>query len=166
MIPTLEDVAYLTGLPVRGRPVAGEERSDYHDTVVELLGEEFVAGRRRPIRYIPAGALSEAVGLRGVRRGRHTSVDEFAETVQQAIQLGQRTPEQEIRIFLLYLFGRTLFATQSTQINCKYLMLIRDFTRASRYAWGAGMLAHLFTLLPSSSSRSQSSGGFTPFLQV
>ncbi|MQM08820.1 hypothetical protein Taro_041680 [Colocasia esculenta] len=28
------------------------------------------------------------------------------------------------------------------------------------------MLGHLFSLLPSSSRRSQSTGGFTPFLQI
>ncbi|MQM07745.1 hypothetical protein Taro_040589 [Colocasia esculenta] len=69
MIPTLEDVAYLTGLQVQGEPVVGLERRDYYDDIVELLGPEFVAGRRRPIRSILLGSLSEAVGLRGRRRG-------------------------------------------------------------------------------------------------
>ncbi|MQM11169.1 hypothetical protein Taro_044072 [Colocasia esculenta] len=77
MIPTLEDVAYLTGLPVQGEPVVGQERSEYYDDIVELLGPEFVAGRRRPIRSILLGSLLEAVGLRGRRRGPLETLDEF-----------------------------------------------------------------------------------------
>jgi hypothetical protein len=166
MIPTLEDVAHLTGLLVRGEPVVGEERSDYHDLVRELLGAEFVRGRQRPVRSIPVGALSAAVGLRGVRRGPLSSLEEFSAGVASSIQLEGRSEEQSIRVFLMYFFGRLLFATQASHMNCKFLMLVRDLRRAGRYAWGAAMLGHLFSLLPSSSSRAQSTGGFTPFLQV
>ncbi|MQM12308.1 hypothetical protein Taro_045226 [Colocasia esculenta] len=51
-------------------------------------------------------------------------------------------------------------------MNCKFVLLLRDLEQAGRYAWGAAMLGHLFSLLPSSSQRSQSTGGFTPFLQI
>ncbi|MQL74994.1 hypothetical protein Taro_007364 [Colocasia esculenta] len=51
-------------------------------------------------------------------------------------------------------------------MNCKFVLLLRDLAQADRYAWGAAMLGHLFSLLPSSSRRSQSTGGFTPFLQI
>ncbi|MQM12701.1 hypothetical protein Taro_045621 [Colocasia esculenta] len=51
-------------------------------------------------------------------------------------------------------------------MNCKFVLLLRDLAQAGRYAWGAAMLGHLFSLLPSSSRRSQSTGGFTPFLQI
>ncbi|MQM14207.1 hypothetical protein Taro_047136 [Colocasia esculenta] len=166
MIPTLEDVAYLTGLPVQGEPVVGLERRDYYDGIVELLGPEFVAGRRRPIRSILLGSLSEAVGLRGRRRGPLESLDEFCTGVRGALDLGDRSEERSIRIFVSYLLGRLLFATQSSQMNCKFVLLLRDLAQAGRYAWGAAMLGHLFSLLPSSSQRSQSTGGFTPFLQI
>ncbi|MQL89331.1 hypothetical protein Taro_021904 [Colocasia esculenta] len=166
MIPTLEDVAYLTGLPVQGEPVVGLERRDYYDDIVELLGPEFVAGRRRPIRSILLGSLSEAVGLRGRRRGPLESLDEFYAGVRGALDLGDRSEERSVRIFVSYLFGHLLFATQSSQMNCKFVLLLRDLAQAGRYAWGAAMLGHLFSLLPSSSQRSQSTGGFTPFLQI
>ncbi|MQL93776.1 hypothetical protein Taro_026424 [Colocasia esculenta] len=166
MIPTLEDVAYLTGLLVQGEPVVGLERRDYYDDIVELLGPEFVAGRRRPIRSILLGSLSEAVGLRGRRRGPLESLDEFCTGVRGALDLGDRSEERSIRIFVSYLLGRLLFATQSSQMNCKFVLLLRDLAQAGRYAWGAAMLGHLFSLLPSSSQRSQSTGGFTPFLQI
>ncbi|MQM02053.1 hypothetical protein Taro_034812 [Colocasia esculenta] len=160
MIPTLEDVVYLTRLPVQGEPVVGQERSDYHDDVVELLGPEFVAGRRRPIRSILLRSLSEAVGLRGRRRGPLETLDEFYTGVRGALDLGDRSEERSVRIFVTYLFGRLLFAMQSSQMNCK------DLEQAGRYAWGAAMLGHLFSLLPSSSRRSRSTGGFTLFLQI
>ncbi|MQL83823.1 hypothetical protein Taro_016319 [Colocasia esculenta] len=166
MIPTLEDVAYLTGLPVQGEPVVGLERRDYYDDIVELLGPEFVAGRRRPIRSILLGSLSEAVGLRGRRRWPLEGLDEFCTGVRGALDLGDRSEERSIRIFVSYLLGRFLFATQSSQMNCKFVLLLRDLAQVGRYAWGAVMLGHLFSLLPSSSQRSQSTGGFTPFLQI
>ncbi|MQL74584.1 hypothetical protein Taro_006939 [Colocasia esculenta] len=67
---------------------------------------------------------------------------------------------------MAYLFKRLLFPTQSSQMNCKFVLLLRDLEQTGRYAWGAAMLGHLFSLLPSSSQRSQSTGGFTPFLQT
>ncbi|MQM23565.1 hypothetical protein Taro_056631 [Colocasia esculenta] len=51
-------------------------------------------------------------------------------------------------------------------MNYKFVLLLRDLAQAGKYAWGAAMLGHLFSLLPSSSRRSQSTGGFTPFLQI
>ncbi|MQL94386.1 hypothetical protein Taro_027037 [Colocasia esculenta] len=166
MIPTLEDVAYLTGLLVQGEPVVGQERSDYYDDIVELLGPEFVARRRRPIRSILLGSLSEAVGLRGRRRGPLETLEEFYVGVRGALDLGDRSEEQSGRIFISYLFGRLLFAMQSSQMNCKFVLLLWDLDQEGRYAWGAAMLGHLFSLFPSSSRRSQSTGGFTPFLQI
>ncbi|MQM22661.1 hypothetical protein Taro_055717, partial [Colocasia esculenta] len=166
MIPTLEDVAYLTGLPVQGEPVVGLERRDYYDDIVELLGPEFVAGRRRLIRSILLGSLLEAMGLRGGRRSPLETLEEFYARVRGLLDLGGQSEERYVRIFVSYFFGRLLFATQSSQMNCKFVLLLRDLAQAGRYAWGAAMLGHLFSLLPSSSRRSQSTGGFTPFLQV
>ncbi|MQM17834.1 hypothetical protein Taro_050812, partial [Colocasia esculenta] len=166
VIPTLEDVAYLTGLPIQGEPVAGLERRDYYDDIVELLGPEFVVGRRRLIRSILLGSLSEAMGLRGGRRGPLETLEEFYTRVRGLLDLEGRSEERCVQIFTSYFFGRLLFATQSSQMNCKFVLLLRDLAQAGRYAWGAVMLGHLFSLLPSSSRSSQSTGGFTPFLQI
>ncbi|MQM22383.1 hypothetical protein Taro_055433 [Colocasia esculenta] len=92
-------------------------------------------------------------------------LEEFYARVRGALDLGDRSEERSVRIFVSYLFGRLLFTTQSSQMNCKFVLLLRDLAQAGRYAWGAAMLGHLFSLLPSSSQRSQSTGGFTPFLQ-
>ncbi|MQL94466.1 hypothetical protein Taro_027121 [Colocasia esculenta] len=51
-------------------------------------------------------------------------------------------------------------------MNSKFVMLLRDLRQAGRYAWGVAMLRHIFSLLPSSSRHSQSTEGFTPFLQI
>ena len=149
-------MAYLTGLPIRGEPVVEEERSDYYDVVRDLLGPELVEGRQRPVRSIPVGLLSEMVGLRGLRRGPLETLDEFRGRVQVAYQPGERDDERCIRTFLMYFFGRMLFATQASHMNCKFLMLLRDFRRVGKFAWGAAMLGHLFSLLPSSSGKSRS----------
>ncbi|MQM22334.1 hypothetical protein Taro_055385 [Colocasia esculenta] len=166
MIPTLEDVAYLTGLSVQGEPAVELERRDYHDDIAVLLGPEFVAGRRRPIWSILLGSLSEAMGLRGGRRGPLETLEEFYARVRGALDLRDRSEERSIQIFVSYLFEHRQFATQSSQMNCKFVLLLRDLAQAGRYAWGAAMLGHLFSLLPSSSQHSQSTGGFTPFLQI
>ncbi|MQM15107.1 hypothetical protein Taro_048046 [Colocasia esculenta] len=126
--------------------------------MVELLGPEFVAGRRRPIRSISLGSLSESVGLRGQRRGPLETLEEFYTGVRRSLQLGDKSEERSMRIFVAYLFGRLLFPTQSSQMNCKLVLLLRDLERVGRYAWGTAMLGRLFSLLPSSSRRSQSTG--------
>ncbi|MQL81503.1 hypothetical protein Taro_013967 [Colocasia esculenta] len=51
-------------------------------------------------------------------------------------------------------------------MNCKFVLLLRDVEQAGQYAWGAAMLGHLFSVLRSSSRHSQSTRGFTPFLQI
>ncbi|MQM07874.1 hypothetical protein Taro_040719 [Colocasia esculenta] len=94
MIPTLEDVAYLTRLPVQGEPVVGQERRDYYNDMVELLGPEFMAERRRPIRSILLGSLSEVVGLRGGRRGALETLEEFGAGVRASIQLEGQSEDQ------------------------------------------------------------------------
>ncbi|MQM06182.1 hypothetical protein Taro_039004 [Colocasia esculenta] len=106
MIPTLEDVVYLTGLPIQGEPVVGQERSDYHDDIVELLGPEFVVGRRRPIRSILLRSLSEAVGLRGRRRGPLETLEVFYTGVRGALDLGDRSEERSIWGYTRFPMGR------------------------------------------------------------
>ncbi|MQL87155.1 hypothetical protein Taro_019694 [Colocasia esculenta] len=51
-------------------------------------------------------------------------------------------------------------------MNYKFVLLLQDLEQAGRYACGAVMLGHLFSLLRSSLRHSQSTEGFTPFLQI
>ncbi|MQL95940.1 hypothetical protein Taro_028609 [Colocasia esculenta] len=106
------------------------------------------------------------MGLRGGRRGPLETLEEFYARVRGLLDLGGRSEERCVRIFVSYFFGHLLFAMQSSQMNYKFVLLLRDLAQEGRYAWGAAILGHLFSLLPSSSWRSQSTGGFTPFLQI
>ncbi|MQL97931.1 hypothetical protein Taro_030622, partial [Colocasia esculenta] len=105
------------------------------------------------------------MGLRRGRRGPLETLEEFYARVRGLLDLGGRSEERCVWIFVSYFFGCLLFATQSSQMNCKFVLLLRDLAQVGRYAWGAAMLGHLFSPLPSNSRRSQSTGGFTPFLQ-
>ena len=165
MIPTLEDVVHLTRLPVQGAPLVGRELGDYRREVQELLGADVVR-TKRTIRAIPLGRFPALVGLGGQRRGALGSLDELLQSVRAAARFGQRSEEQEVRLFLVFFFGRLLFATTADKVSCKYLQFIRHLDRAGGYAWGAAMLGHLLAHLPAFSRQSFSVGGFTPFLQV
>ncbi|MQM19870.1 hypothetical protein Taro_052884, partial [Colocasia esculenta] len=54
-----------------------------------------------------------------------------------------RSEERSVRIFVAYLFGRLLFATQSSQMNCKFVLLLRDLAQIwgyTRFPMGHGTL--------------------------
>ena len=165
MIPTLEDVVHLTGLPVQGSPMTGRELGDYRREVQELLGVD-MARTKKVVRALPLGLFPAAVGLSGQRRGPLSSLDELLDSVRAAARFGQRGEEQEVRLFLIFFFGRLLFATTADKVSCKFLQFVRDLPRARGYAWGAAMLGHLLAYLPAFPRQSFSVGGFTPFLQV
>ena len=165
MIPTLEDVVHLTGLPVQGSPLIGRELGDYRQEVHELLGTD-IARTKRNVRALPLGMFPAAVGLGRQHRGPLGTLDELLESVRAAAHFGQRSEEQEVRLFLIFFFGRLLFATTADKVSCKYLQFIRHLDRARGLAWGAAMLGHLLAHLPTFSRQSFSVGGFTPFLQV
>ena len=165
MIPTLEDAAYLTGLPIVGSPVVGLELEDYRRDVRELLGGD-VARTKRAVRSIPLGHLPALVGLGGQRRGPLGDLGDLLQSLRAAAEFGRRSDEQEARIFLMFFFGRLLFATTADRVSCKYLQFLRDLRRGGGYAWGAAMLGHLLAHIPSFARQSFSMGGCTPFLQV
>ena len=165
MIPTLEDVVHLTGLPVQGAPVIGRELGDYRREVQELLGMD-MARTKKVVRALPLGLFPAVVGLSGQRRGPLSNLEELLQSVRAAAHFGRRSEEQEVRLFLIFFFGRLLFATTADKVSCKYLQFVRDLDRARGYAWGAAMLGHLLAHLPAFSRQSYSVGGFTPFLQV
>ena len=165
MIPTLEDVAYLTGLPVVGAPLVGQELVDYRREVRELLGED-LARTKRAVRVLPLGKFPALVGLGGQKRGPLSGLEDLLRSARELAHFGQRSDEQEARLFLMFLFGRLLFATTADKISCKYLQFLRHLGRAGGYAWGAAMLGHLLAHLPAFYRQSFSVGGFTPFLQV
>ena len=77
------------------------------------------------------------------------------------------TADQELRGFLLYFFGLTLFSDCSgSRISSMWLQYLADLDEVDNYAWGAAMLAHLYSQLYRASNGTKTVGGFWPFVQV
>uniref|UniRef100_A0A1D1YFN5 Serine/threonine-protein phosphatase 7 long form n=1 Tax=Anthurium amnicola TaxID=1678845 RepID=A0A1D1YFN5_9ARAE len=168
MTPTLEDVARLTGLRVHGDPVTGTTQGDYRDLARRALGyEDRGLG---PLRMLRGSAITELLGVRGLRKMADESLAEYVDRVGQAlagrwVQEDGRMARRQLRIFLFFFFGRILFATKGSSVSLRFLSLIADLRQVGTYAWGAAMLAHLFYHL-SRSVRKTGISGFSPFLQV
>ena len=72
---------------------------------------------------------------------------------------------QQLRAFLLVLFGEVLFSHASSKLSAIFLPLLADLDRVGEYAWGATSLAHLYsTLFRFTDGSSHQLGGNLPFL--
>ena len=71
----------------------------------------------------------------------------------------------EMRDFLLYMFGRALFASTSDRVSLQLLPFLRDFETVGTYSWGSALLAFLFHGL-SAYHRGVYFAGFWPLVQV
>ncbi|MQM11224.1 hypothetical protein Taro_044129 [Colocasia esculenta] len=75
MIPSLEDVSWITGLRVYGRPVSGYTYPCYHELAERLL--ELPVERRSSL--VPRVALQESMGLFDAGKNAGESEDEYLE---------------------------------------------------------------------------------------
>ncbi|MQL79776.1 hypothetical protein Taro_012219 [Colocasia esculenta] len=173
MVPSLEDVARITGLWVDGEAVTGVTYADYTDLTQQLLGLELFGQDDHERRMVRRVALLQSLGLAGVQK----KVDELLPAfVERAAGLARATygqdakdtvrADRDLRRFLVFFFGKMLFTTKGDGIHCRFLELLDDLTRVGRYAWGAALLAHTFADLSTGTSRETTVGGFAPFLQV
>ncbi|MQL79165.1 hypothetical protein Taro_011605 [Colocasia esculenta] len=166
MIPSLEDVSWITGLRVYGRAVSGYTYPCYHDLAERLL--DLLVERRSSL--VPRVALQESLGLYEAGKNVGESEDEY---LARLARVSQRELESEpgsqvdldLRRFLILFLGRLLFATRGDPVHCRFLLLLEDLGEVGGYAWGAAFLAHQFDGL-SASERQTSTSGFYPFLQV
>ena len=55
--------------------------------------------------------------------------------------------DQQLRAFLLVLFGEVLFSHSSSKLSAWFLPLLADLERVGEYAWGVASLAHLYSTL-------------------
>ncbi|MQM01347.1 hypothetical protein Taro_034101 [Colocasia esculenta] len=166
MIPSLEDVSWITGLRIYGRPVSGFTYPCYHDLAQRLL--ELPVERRSSL--VPRVPLQESLGLFDVGKGAGESEDEHLDRLVQVSrrELTSKPGAQadlDLRHFLVFFFGRLLFATRGDAVHCRFLPLLEDLSEVGGYAWGAAFLAHQFDSL-GASERQMSTSGFFPFLQV
>ncbi|XP_022637920.1 protein MAIN-LIKE 1-like [Vigna radiata var. radiata] len=79
-------------------------------------------------------------------RGPKVRLSWLREVYHDCIQ--QELWECAARVYLLHLFGCTIFTNKSGNlIHVSYLLLLRDLNACSRYAWGATALAHTYEQL-------------------
>ncbi|MQL87872.1 hypothetical protein Taro_020405 [Colocasia esculenta] len=152
MIPSLEDVSWIMGLRLYGRPVSGFIYPCDQDVARRLLG------------------LTESLGLYEVGKKVGEMVDGQLQRLTQGCQAvileePGAEADQDLRRFVILFLGRLLFATRGDTVDCRFLTLLEDLDEVGDYAWVGAFLAHQFDSL-GASERQTSTSGFFPFLQV
>ncbi|XP_070030448.1 protein MAIN-LIKE 2 [Nicotiana sylvestris] len=137
MTVTLEDVAYLLGLPVDGEAVIGVTYTSCEAVCIRLLG-------KAPDSGYTSGGMVKLSWLK----------ETFSQCPEDA---SMEDVERHTRAYLLYLVGSTIFSTTTgNKVPVMYLPLFENFDEAGRYAWGAAALSFLYRALGNASLRSQS----------
>lgn len=122
---TMEDVYYIYGLPILGRPLATEENKDYRCICSRLLGKV-------PEAHYLGGNSVLVTWLR-------TSFMVLPKSPSEDVQ------DQHLRAFILHLLGVKLAAnTTFGKVLLSYLSLLDDF---DTIAWNPACLAHLYRTL-------------------
>ncbi|MQM16946.1 hypothetical protein Taro_049905 [Colocasia esculenta] len=173
MVPSLEDVARITGLRVNGEAMTGVTYADYTDLAQDLLGLEPHGDYLGDRRVVGRVTLLGSLGLAKVRQRADELLPDFVEWAAGLARAAyglDRTEtgrvDRDLRRFLVFFFGKMLFTSKGDGIHCRFLEILGDLGRAGRYAWGAALLAHTFADLSTGTGRETTVGRFTPFLQV
>ncbi|MQM18451.1 hypothetical protein Taro_051443, partial [Colocasia esculenta] len=167
MIPTLEDVARITGLRVDGQAVTGVTYTSYQEMVERLLGLEVTRERSS---LVPRTRLQASLGVADARHQIGEGQAEYMArlTVDARAALAEEegaAADRDLRRFLILVIGKLILGTRGDPVSCWCLPLLEDLTQVGIYAWGAALLAHLFDSL-GTSSRETGVTGFFPLLQV
>lgn len=137
MTVTLEDVAYLLGLPVDGEAVIGVTYTSCEAVCIKLLG-------KAPDSGYTSGGMVKLSWLK----------ETFSQCPEDA---SMEDIARCTRAYLLYLVGSTIFSTTTgNKVPVMYLPLFENFDEAGKYAWGAAALSFLYRALGNASLRSQS----------
>lgn len=120
----LEDVLYITGLPVDGNPVTG----------IDSRGDELC------MKYLGCNGIDpRSAGITSLEWLR-----ENFEVVPETIDKDSPDIEPYVRAFLLYLLGSVVVPDYSRKyVHVIYLSLMENLQSIKDYAWGAALLAHL-----------------------
>ncbi|MQL87777.1 hypothetical protein Taro_020325 [Colocasia esculenta] len=167
MVPTLEDVARITGLRVDGQAVTGTTYTSYQEPVERLLGLE-VRGERSSL--VQRTALQASLGVTSARRqtgeGQVEHMERMTDDARAAMAEEEgEAADRDLRRFLTLVIGKLILGTRGDPVSCRCLPLLEDLSSVGYYAWGAALLAHLFDSL-GTSSRVTGVAGFFPLLQV
>ncbi|MQM20248.1 hypothetical protein Taro_053266 [Colocasia esculenta] len=140
MVPSLEDVARITGLRMDGEAVTGVTYVDYTDLTQRLLGLEPFGEGDHERRMVGRVSLLESLGLIGVRQRAEESLPEFVERAAGLVRTayGQDAEDvvradRDLRRFLVFFFGKMLFTTKGDGIHCRFLELLEDLARVWSY---------------------------------
>ncbi|QHO16698.1 uncharacterized protein DS421_10g305790 [Arachis hypogaea] len=127
---TLEDVAYIFGLPIDGEAVSG-----WTDNSADFVRSQSYAifGREPEV----STSSKSYIKLAWVRRVRDVEPLDTEDSIRRYV-----------RCHIFCLLGSNLFADKSTAYaHAKYLPLLRDFDQIHTYSWGSACLAHLYRAL-------------------
>ncbi|MQL88508.1 hypothetical protein Taro_021071 [Colocasia esculenta] len=167
MIPTLEDVARITGLRVDGQAVTGVTYTSYQEMVERLLGLEVTRERSS---LVPRTRLQASLGVADACHQTGEGQAEYMArlTADARAALAEEegaAADRDFRRFLILVIGKLILGTRGDPVSCRCLPLLEDLTQVGSYAWGAALLAHLFDSL-GTSNRETGVVGFFPLLQV
>lgn len=135
MTITLEDVYFLTGLTVAGKPVQSEDRNEVLPNVL--------------VRRMLGVSAKEATEALGGKRGNSVAMNWLRSRFEaDATTDSPRVARNAARAYLLYTLGCTIFSDKSgDRISVNFLKLLEDPQDVKSYAWGAAALAHMYRQL-------------------
>jgi hypothetical protein len=151
MTVTPTDFSALTGLRVGGDPIPFD--SGIHEDRVAL---QWFLG------MVPAG------------RAEMVSHDQFRRHIEErlpAMELaGEGVTELEVeqlaRVYLLYLFGATLYPNKRSTVHLSYLPALLDLRSAARFDWGGAALGACYGFMGEFSRGAQSAAGYWKVWEV
>ena len=144
MIFSLEDVSWLLGLPVAGRPVTWRKPTNL-SAAHALFGEIPAEGIRGPTR-VKLAWLQKMFGVK-------YSPDDDEQRWRQGYA------------FLWYLLGGVLYGNSDTSADVGWLEVIEGIEQKPLYSWGSAFLVHPQAML-ASARQFRVVSGFAPFFQV
>jgi hypothetical protein len=133
MMVTLEDMAMILGLPIRGRPVTGRvDSAGWCERVTDFIDRE------SPVR-VPG------VKGRKVRVCMSWLHEEFCECPPDADEV---TMTMNARAWVWHMFATMLFPdSMGDAASWMYILALAHWHEVSSYSWGLAVLAYLYRLL-------------------
>ena len=130
---SLEDVAYITGLPVDGRAVVEHLDVDTIQWCREWLTDvPYVAPRQR---------YGWTISITWLRRSMKNYLLDPANRTEDRVKRYTRS------LLLLFLGGVLLTKKKGDKLHLMYLPLLADFESCAQYSWGAAVLSWLYRAL-------------------
>lgn len=127
---TLQDIAYLTGLPIDGMPITGvaTREPDLWDPLCEqLLGRTFML-QGSSVKFQHIAPIFSTATLDRLH------VEHDAQSIQHAT-----------RAYILRMIGGELMPDRSgNTVHLRWLPLLADFSQCAQYSWGSAVLAYLY----------------------